>query len=305
MTIGAVDTPDSRYNDLSDRLFTLYFEGRQRVALELLAKPDPDLEPWSAELAHFAACMHGSLDEPAAALQVLQTASDAGAWWEPSTLTDEEDLEALQSLTEFQELVALSATRRNSEPIPAIIQLPTGVVRAGGVVVALHGAGQAAARAATDWAEVLKLGYALVCVESSQRMSPMYRTWPERDRAIEDIGRALDELPAELRGLPLIAAGFSAGGRAALDWALTASPVPAAGVIVVGPALRELPAEAHGTLSPAVVLVGADDELLEIVDEAADRLTGFGLTIDRVPGLEHAFPQDFAQRLTAILPSCG
>jgi dienelactone hydrolase len=133
----------------------------------------------------------------------------------------------------------------------------------------------------------------------------MYRTWPERDRAVEDIARALGELPDELRGLPLIAAGFSAGGRAALDWALTASPTATAGVVVVGPALRELPARAHGALAPGVVLIGTGDELLEVVDEAAERLTGFGLSIHRVPGLEHEFPQDFAQRLAEILPSCG
>jgi predicted esterase len=173
------------------------------------------------------------------------------------------------------------------------------------VVVALHGAGQTAARAAADWAAVLDHGYALVCVESSRRMSPMYRTWPERDRATEDIARALGELPAELRGLPLIAAGFSAGGRAALDWALTAAPTRATGVLVVAPALRELPAEAAGPLAPAEVLIGTDDELLEVVDAAAGRLTGFGLSIHRVPALEHEFPADFGAWLGKVLPSCG
>lgn len=288
---------------MSDRIFSLYADGQQRAALDLLTQPEPDLEPWAAELAHTAACLHGSLDDPAAALQVLRAASDAGAWWDPSILTDDDDLAALQSLPEFQELVALSATRRSSDPRPALIRVPAGAVQ--GVVVALHGAGQTAARAAEDWAGVLELGHALVCVESSQRMSPMYRTWPERAAAVEDIARALGELPAELRGLPLIAAGFSAGGRAALDWAVTASPTAAAGVIVVAPALRELPAEPQGPLSPAAVLIGTDDDLLEVVDEAEAQLTGFGLAIERVPGLDHEFPQDFAQRLEKLLPSCG
>ncbi|WP_112244928.1 alpha/beta hydrolase [Kribbella monticola] len=328
-----MDSPEQRYDDLSDRVFTLYSEGEQRAALELLSRPDPELAPWSAELAHTAACLHGSLGEPEAALQVLRAASDSGAWWDPSILTDDDDLATLQPLPEFQELVALSATRRSPDPRPALIQLPpradsaasvspstnpsadarldmlasrsSDLSLAGGVVVALHGAGQTAARAAADWAEVLELGYALVCVESSQRMSPMYRTWPERDRAVEDIARALDELPDALRGLPLIAAGFSAGGRAALDWALTADPTPATGVLVVAPALRELPTEAAGPLAPAEVLIGEDDELLEVVDDAADRLTGFGLSIQRVPGVGHEFPQNFGRWLGEVFPSCG
>ena len=113
-----VDTPQSRFDDLAHRVFTQYSEGRQRAALELLAQPDPDLEPWSAELAHSTACLHGSLDEPAAALRVLRTASEAGAWWDPSILIDDDDLAALRSVPEFQELVALSATRRSPDQRP-------------------------------------------------------------------------------------------------------------------------------------------------------------------------------------------
>jgi predicted esterase len=311
-----VDTPEQRYEDLADRVFTLYTEGRQRAALDLLAQPDPELEPWSAELAHSAACLHGSLGDPAAALQVLRTASQGGAWWDPSILTDDDDLAALQSLPEFQELVALSATRRSADPRPALIQLPPDeydpvlraaaagdhVVRVGGVVVALHGAGQTAARAAADWAGVLELGYALVSVESSQRMSPMYRTWPDPELAREDIARALAQLPEELRGLPLIAAGFSAGGRAALDWALTGQPERAAGVVVLAPALRALPAEAQGSLSPATILIGAEDDLLEVVDDAAAQLTSLGLTIHKLPGLGHEVPAGLTDHLRALLP---
>jgi hypothetical protein len=56
-------------------------------------------------------------------------------------------------------------------------------------------------------------------------------------------------------------------------------------------------------LSPASIVIGTDDDLLEVVDEAADRLASFGLTIERVPGLTHEFPEDFAGRLAALLRS--
>ena len=151
-----------------------------------------------------------------------------------------------------------------------------------------------------DWAGVLELGYALVGVESSQLMSPMYRTWPDPAIAREDIARALAQLPEELRGLPLIAAGFSAGGRVALDWALSGQPEQAAGVVVLAPALRELPAEAHGALQPATVLIGTEDDLIEVVDEAADQLAALGLTIHKVPALGHEFPDDLTVHLRAL-----
>ena len=56
-----MDSAQQRFDDLADRVFTLYGEGRQREALDLLAVPDPAFEPWSADLAHLAACLHGSL----------------------------------------------------------------------------------------------------------------------------------------------------------------------------------------------------------------------------------------------------
>jgi predicted esterase len=112
-------------------------------------------------------------------------------------------------------------------------------------------------------------------------------------------------LPDELRELPLIASGFSAGGRAALDWALTGRPVPAAGVVVMAPAIRELPAEATGSLSPAKILIGTADDLFEVVEGAAKQLSTLGLEIERVRDLGHEFPQGFGSWLGTVLPNCG
>ncbi|NEA33287.1 alpha/beta hydrolase [Streptomyces sp. SID13031] len=296
-----MDTPEARYDQLTDRVGTLYDEGLQRVALDLLDAADPGLEPWSAELAHLRACLLGSLGESTEALATLQQASDAGGWWEEGILTEDDDLAALQYLPAFQRLVELSRSRRVTSQDQPLIRLPSGdadsVTRPRGVVVALHGAGQRASHAMRDWSGVLEAGYALVGVESSQLMSPMYRTWPDPVEAVKDISRALEQLPAELRGLPLIAAGFSAGGRVALNWAVEADPVPADGVVVLAPALREVPEKAQGPLSPATVLIGTEDELLEVVEAAEEQLAALGLTVERLPRLGHEFPPDFAPQL--------
>ncbi|WP_020386659.1 alpha/beta hydrolase [Kribbella catacumbae] len=295
-----MDTAESRYDRLTDRVAALYDEGLQRVALDLMDAAEPDLQPWVAELAHLRACLLGSLGESTEAVAALQQASDAGGWWDEGILTEDDDLAALQPLPAFQNLVAISRSRRITSQDEPLIQLPT--TPPCGVVVALHGAGQRASHAMRDWAGVLDLGYALVGVESSQLMSPMYRTWPEPELASKDVARALDQFPQELRGLPLIAAGFSAGGRVALDWALTGQPERAAGVVVLAPALRELPAEAQAPLSPATILIGTEDDLLEVVDEAAAQLTAFGLTIHKLPALGHEIPADLTDQLRALLP---
>jgi hypothetical protein len=258
-----VDAAEDRYDALTDEVAALYDAGRQADALALMDAAD-DLGPWAAELAHLRACLLGSLGRPEQALAVLREATDAGAWWAEPILTEDDDLAGLQQLPGFEQVLALSRDRRTTDPAPPLIHLPSaGRESADGdgdgarmsatrVVVALHGAGQRATHAARDWSPVLDLGCALVCVESSQLMSPMYRTWPDPEAAREDIARALTHLPDELKGLPLIAAGFSAGGRAALDWALTGLPQRADGVLVVAPALRALPRAAANSLSPAI-----------------------------------------------------
>ncbi|MEU4395498.1 alpha/beta hydrolase [Kribbella sp. NPDC023855] len=282
-------------------MLKLYREGRQREVLELLEEVDADLAPWSAELAHFEACMHGSLGDADAALKVLQRASAAGAWWHESLLVEDDDLAVLRDRPELAELVKVSRERTANGVASWTVQLPDGDAAVAGVVVALHGAGQHAARAAQDWASVVGLGYALVAIDSSQLISTKFRTWFDRDLTVRDIAAALADLPEELRGLPVIAAGFSNGGRAALEWALTAGPVPVDGVILLGPSLRELPATAANPLSPATIFVGTEDNALAGVDRAADQLTSLGFDIVRIPGLNHTAPPDLADRLAQLL----
>jgi dienelactone hydrolase len=315
-----MESPEVRYDQLQNRMLALYREGRQREVLALLDEVDADLAPWSAELAHFEACMHGSLGDADSALNVLQRASADGAWWHESLLLEDDDLAELRDRPELRELVQVSRDRMVNGQASWTLVLPDGdavVTRAGddatattaagtssavaGVVVALHGAGQHAARAVQDWAPVVGLGYALLAVDSSQLISPKFRTWSDRELTVRDIAAALADLSEELRGLPVIAAGFSNGGRAALEWALTADPVPVGGVVLLAPSLRELPATPANPLSPATIFIGTEDHALAGVDQAADQLIGFGFGIVRIPGLNHAAPPDLADRLARLL----
>lgn len=297
-----VQTAEERYDALTDRVEFWYEQGAYEEALAVLEEVDDDLLPWVAELSHTRACLLGAQGRSAEALAVLSDAAAKGSWWVDSLLTDDDDLADLQELPGYDDLLERSREQRAAslvETADPVVRLPAG--DAHGVVVALHGAGQRATHAARDWASVTALGYALVCVESSQLMSPMYRTWPDPSRSSADVAQALDGLPDDLQSLPLIAAGFSAGGRIALNWALTAQPRPVAGVVVLAPALRQLPVTSVGALEPAVVLMGTNDDLREVVEEAGEQLREFGVTVEWLPGVGHQFPADFADRLERVL----
>lgn len=306
---GALIDPLATYRALSDSIFTLYERGQQRDAIALLETPHPELLPWQAELAHLKACLHGSLGETDEALETLATAHAAGAWWDPSILLEDDDLESLTWMREFMSLVESSRERwaqANAEPDRTgdRLVLPSGPVR--GVVVALHGAEEDADDAMAVGESVTELGFGVLAVRSSQRTSPRYRSWPDQQRAVAEIAGALETLPDEVRSLPLVAGGFSAGGRVAFHWAFTGVPCPVAGLIVVAPAVRGDLGEARpAVLDPAVLLVGSDDDLSDEVVTAGRALAASGLSLEVVPGLGHRFPEDFPERLRRALEPVG
>lgn len=302
-------SPLATYRALSDAIFTLYEAGRQREALTLLGGAGPELLPWRSELAHLGACLHGSLGERDAAMAALAEAHAAGGWWDPEVLVEDDDLASLAGLPEFGVLVDSSRerwARANAEPDRTgdRLVLPSGRVR--GLLVALHGAEETADDALAAWGAATDLGFAVLGVRSSQRTSPGYRSWPDQPRAAAEIADALGTLPPDLRDLPLVACGFSAGGRVALHWALSGTPGTVAGVVAVAPAVRGALGRCDpGALDPALLLVGTDDDLHDDVVATGRELAASGFGVDVVAGLGHRLPDGLPQRLTTALGAVG
>ena len=303
----APKSPLATYRALSDSIFALYEAGRQREALSLLDNSREELLPWQAELAHLGACLHGSLGERDEAMATLTAAHAAGGWWDPRILVEDDDLESLLELPEFSSLVESSRSRwaRANAELDRTgdrLALPSGPAR--GVIVALHGAEEDASDTIAAWGSATELGFGVLAVSSSQRTSPNYRSWPDQERAAAEIADALATLPVQTRSLPLVAAGFSAGGRVALQWALSGTPCAVAGVVAVAPAVSgELGGALPEALDPALLLVGADDDLLGDVVAAQQILAASGFKLDVVKGLGHNFPEDFSDRLATALGS--
>jgi predicted esterase len=299
-----------RYRDLNDRVFGLYAAGRPDEALGLIADAGSDLAPWRAELAYLSACLHGSAGRPDAALATLESAAAAGDWWDPSVLDADDDLAEMRGLPGYDALAKASTgrwQRAHEETDRAGDRLVEPAEPARGVLVALHGAEEDAGDAVAAWGSATSSGYAVLAVRSSQRTSPNYRTWPDQDRAVAELSEAVELLAPRLRALPVVAAGFSAGGRVALAWALSGRPSPVAGVLAVAPAiaLDALPTEPATGLDPARILVGAEDDLLDDVSAVGERLRPSGFGLDVVPGLGHSFPADFSDRLADWLSPAG
>lgn len=289
-----------QYRTLENEVFELYEKGQYEEAVELLRNAESGLAPWRSDLAHMAACVLAAAGRPTEALQELQAALTSGAWWHPRLLLEDDDLAPLLELDGFAEVVEIARVRAESDPdveLDPIVTRPAGTPT--GVLVALHGAGQDATDATKDWQPALDLGLVVVAVSSSQRNTPTYRSWPDAAIGTRDVKAALTSLSDTDRELPLILAGFSAGGRQALLCALSGEP-RAVGVVALAPAFRveHLP-EGEAAVNATILLGEEDDDVGPDLEAALERLDGVQLV--RIAGLGHAFPEGFGAYLAPAL----
>ncbi|WP_192770144.1 serine aminopeptidase domain-containing protein [Plantactinospora soyae] len=300
----------ARYRAMEDRIFAHYRAGRHAEGAALARTAYADLPDWRADLAHMAACLLVKDGRPAEAYAEMAAALAAGAWWHRRILVEDDDLAPLRELPDFAELVATAhdrAVAAASQARPPLVRRPLG--EPVGVLVALHGAGEDADDAAGAWASAVDVGWLLLAVESTQRNTPTYRSWPEHEVAVRDVEAALANLTPAERALPLVSAGFSAGGRVAIRWALAG---PAVAFIAMAPAIdsEQVDASLAGAavrreLSGHVVLGSEDGDVRDgaLAAVATSREIGLVCVLDEVAGLGHAFPENFADRLPKLLAS--
>lgn len=295
-----------RYRALDETVTRLYQEGRHDEALAVLDREAPGLPGRRADTAHHAACLLAVGGRPAEALRTLGAALTDGAWWAPSTLTEDDDLAGLRDLPGFDALVGESAARHaavDGGPLPPVVRRPRTAPR--GVLVALHGADQTASQAAAEWAAATDAGFVLVAVDSSQYLTPRYRSWPDADQAVRDVLDALAGVDEAGGELPLLAAGFSAGGRIAVLWTLGEAPVRPSGFLAVGPALapEHLRSVRRGHAHGRILLGENDEDVRPGALDAHASLTASGaaVALDTLPGLGHTMPPDLPTRLPALL----
>jgi predicted esterase len=311
--------PDERerFLALNDRVFALYGDGHLADALAAVEQEEASLPGWRSRTTYWRACLVAQLGGPEEALSVLRTGLDEGLWWRPDWLTTDEDLERLWDLPAFAEVVAESERRQQEANAgqpdrPRMLLFPPRG-RPRGVLVALHMYGEPAEEAAPRWSSATDHGLA-VCVPESTRVQAEGRPcWDDDMAATRDVTLAIEEAVAahpEPREGALVLAGASQGGMRAIELALLGEPVPARAFIGVVAGLadpdlvegRAWEAAEHGLRG--WLITGDRDAARQAVEVLHAQLSQAGLDcrLDHVPGLGHRFPDDFEERLGAMLP---
>jgi len=256
---------------------------------------------------------------------VLREGNDDGLWWPPEWLLDDEDLAPLRRGDGLEEVVAASQrlraahVREHQTPDPIVLTPPpaAGAGRppagsAPGLLVALHGWGEQAADFVEPWRAATRAGLLVVVPESSQELTPEFFVWDDRERARDDVARALSRscAPWNVDERRSLYAGFSQGGGLAVSWALAGGPLRTGAFLALGTGLSDVAPDAPRALDQAAargargrLIVGAADEALDDAHALHEALRRDGVSSDLqvVSGLGHDLPDDFDARLTEVL----
>jgi len=273
--------------------------GEARAVLEGLWETVPGRRDfmWLGMLA-----CHVAMDDLPGAAATLRRALDQGYLWRVSLL---EDPAVAPVLADSACRRVIDEARRRVAARHLRAQVLTGPAPGAGVhplLLVLHGATGNAAETLPHWTPACALGYWVAAGQASQPASAEGFCWdPPRERVRQDLDAIAAALPAPGR---VVMAGFSQGAWVALNAALRGTPLPAAGVVMVGAFVpRPLQLEPAARRLRVAVLCGAEDPFAERMDGLKTLLVEHGhhVALEIVPGVGHAYPDDFSARLPRLL----
>ena len=167
-----------------------------------------------------------------------------GLWSDPALLRDEEYLQSLQGLAEYEQLLdecqrQSTEAQRTMQPELFVLQPEQKSTQPSLFAIALHGNTGNVRSHAQEWQWLAMKGWRVGLPQSSQLEAPNAAVWNDYERGTREVQShysALNE-QYELDSERMIIGGFSAGGGLAIHLAVTGA-IRARGFVVVGPYLR-------------------------------------------------------------------
>jgi predicted esterase len=266
--------------------------------------------------------MASLINETALALQLLEEALEAGLWWAEAQLREESDLQSLQGLPQFEQLVEVCQKRHaeaQAQAVPVLLTLqPEGGCQAGlqpcPLLLALHGNDQTAEGSVGFWRSAVSRGWLLALPQSSQVRGPDGYIWNDQDRAVREIQEHYATLCEQYAIDPdrVVLAGFSRGGELAI-WLALSGTIEVRGFIAVGPGgpytnepdkWAPLIEASQGRGLRGYLVVGEQDIFCYEGTQALAALLksrDIPCELEVHPNLGHDFPPDFQQSLARAL----
>src|SRR5712691_5772913 len=158
--------------DIQTRFWRLYSEKAYAQALELVKEAMIQF-PNNWRWYNWRMCMEARLNEPTQALQTLREAIDRGFWSDPAILRDDDDLQSLQGLAAFEQLLdecqqQFVEAQKTVKPEVVLLQPEQKATQSVPLAIALHGNTGNARNISQEWQSLGAKGWLVALAQSSQ-----------------------------------------------------------------------------------------------------------------------------------------
>jgi predicted esterase len=309
------------FDTLLSQTYQLYQAGEYVQALDMITREGRAFPERAQTWYYWRICLATRDGQIALALQFFDEALAAGLWFSVTLLRQDEDLQPLQGMPEFEQRLEVcrqrqAAAQAAARPLLTVLQPGRPAPPGAGypLLLALHGNNQNARTSLGFWRPAVAEGWLLGLPQSSQVGGTDAYVWNDRDWAAREIQEQYAALcqtyPVDLERV--VVAGFSLGAETAVWLALTAA-IKARGFIAVGPGgptsnqpekWVPLIQASRGDSLRGLVTIGEQDTFCYAGAQALATLLKEGnipCEMRVYPDLSHDFPPDFPQVLVDAL----
>ena len=215
------------FQELTQELVHLYTEGKYAEADEMVAQYADQFPEESARTTFWRMCLLSLSGDVDGTISVYRHGLNAGLWWRNDVFNDN-DLNAVRDLPEFQRLIAESQEKYEQARLQIerdyAVLLP-GTLSSGEypLVIALHGRNGNKDSNLPEWEAARRKGWLVLLTQSTQPLFPGSYCWDDPAQGLADLLFYYEQVSRDYPIDPqhVILAGFSQGSGMAMHAALS------------------------------------------------------------------------------------
>ncbi|RVT57198.1 DUF3089 domain-containing protein [Niallia taxi] len=294
---------ETEFVELQRKVFGLYKLGKYDEIHSLIEKVQDKFPEKLDKTIFWRACAYSVQGKQENAIAALKDGLQKGIWWNPLTLTRDQDLNNLKNIEEFETIVnecqeILESRKHKSKPQLFIY----GNDKSNTGLISLHWRGSNVKDFAPYWFDNREFLFAFP--QSSQVFGYNTYCWDNQKITVEEITASFREFKEKFNTKQDIMAGASQGGKLAIELSLNGNALGTKGFIAVIPAIKDVASVerllvGNGNKIKGCIITGDKDpfynktvELVNLLEE-----NEFQCKLLVKEGLGHFFPADFADLL--------
>lgn len=297
---------ETKFVELQKDLFGLFELGKYDEVHSLIERAQVEFPERLDKIIFWRACVYSVQGNQENAIAALKEGLQKGIWWNPLTLTREQDLHSLQDIEEFKVIVnECKEMLEDHKPISTPELFTYGNDQSNLGLFSLHWRGSNVKYFAPYWFDTSLLDdFLFAFPQSSQVFGYNAYCWDNQIIAVEEIKESFRNFKETFNTKQDIIAGASQGGKLAIELSLNGNILGTKGFIAVIPAIQDVTSlesllVENGNKIKGCIITGDKDpfynntvELVKLFEE-----NEFQCKLIVIEGLDHFFPADFTDLL--------